>query len=78
MRITPYFGVTTVTSDSRLIWCELHTFWFTVHFIVQAHHPCSYSVWFQLPLAHNLTACEIYSPYHTLAHVTSIIYKIFI
>ncbi len=30
MRITPYFGVTIVTSDSRLIWCELHTFWFTV------------------------------------------------
>ncbi len=29
-RITPYFGVTIVTSDSRLIWCELHTFWFTV------------------------------------------------
>ncbi len=30
MHITPYFGVTIVTSDSRLIWCELHTFWFTV------------------------------------------------
>ncbi len=30
VRITPYFGVTIVTSDSRLIWCELHTFWVTV------------------------------------------------
>ncbi len=30
MHIIPYFGVTIVTSDSHLIWCELQTFYFTV------------------------------------------------
>ncbi len=35
--ITPYFGVTIVTSDLHLICYELHTFWFTVYIILKPY-----------------------------------------